>query len=154
MRHRLARALVFHLLFCLNGQLFAGDWPQFRGPTGQGISEETGLPVTWSETEHITWKKAIPGHGWSSPVIEGGQLWLTTATDGGQSLRAIAVDPESGEILHNVEVFRQAEPSKKHEKNSHATPTPILDGGRVYVHFGTQGTAALMKNGELRWRNQ
>ena len=150
----LARGLILHLFLCLGGQLLAADWPQFRGPTGQGISNETGLPVTWSETEDITWKKAIPGHGWSSPVVEGGQLWLTTATEEGQSLRAIAVDPGSGESLHNVEVCRQDAPSKKHTKNSHATPTPILEDSRVYLHFGTQGTAALMDNGELLWRNQ
>lgn len=142
-------------LLCLGGaRLLAADWPQFRGPTGQGISEGTGLAVSWSETENITWKKAIPGHGWSSPVVEGGQLWLTAATDGGRSLRAIAVDPESGEIFHDIEVFRQDEPSKKHRKNSHATPTPILEDDRVYVHFGHQGTAALKDNGEILWRNR
>ena len=143
---------TFLLLGSVN--LPAGDWPRFRGPTGQGVSEETELPVEWSEDENITWKTAIPGHGWSSPVIKDGQLWLTTATEDGRSLRAIAIDTTSGKIVHNVEVFSLERAAKKHAKNSHATPTPILEGSRVYVHFGPQGTAALSDTGEIIWRNQ
>ena len=68
------------------------DWPQFRGPTGQGLSDERGLPLTWSETTNVRWKVAIPGKGWSSPVIQGDRIWLTTATEEGRSLRAISID--------------------------------------------------------------
>lgn len=132
----------------------AGDWPQFRGPTGQGISEDSGLPIQWSESENIRWKVPIPGEGWSSPVIKDGRVWLTAATEGGRSLRAIAVDAGSGELIHNVEVFREDQPAKKHKKNSYATPTPILEGDRVYVHFGTQGTAALTDAGKVVWKNE
>ncbi|MDA1314046.1 MAG: PQQ-binding-like beta-propeller repeat protein [Acidobacteria bacterium] len=151
----LAGSAFFAAVFLLlSGPLTAADWPQFRGPTGQGVSEDTGLPIQWSEKENVAWKVAIPGTGWSSPVIKDGQLWLTTATEEGRSLRAIRVDIESGEIVHNIEVFREEKPTKKHEKNSYATPTPILEDGRVYVHFGPQGTAALSDAGEILWKNQ
>ena len=88
----------------------AVEWPQFRGPSGQGHAEARNLPVRWSENENITWKAAIPGTGWSSPVVDGRQIWMTTALDDGLSLRAVCVDRDSGEILHNVEVFRIEEP--------------------------------------------
>ncbi|MBI1354451.1 MAG: PQQ-binding-like beta-propeller repeat protein [Acidobacteria bacterium] len=130
-------------------------WPEFRGPTGQGVSLAEELPLHWSETENIAWKTPIPGRGWSSPAILDGKAWMTTATDAGRSLRAIAVDAASGKILHDVEVFNlSGAPPKKHEKNSHASPTPILEENRVYVHFGSQGTAALDGDGKVLWRNQ
>src|SRR5438105_1335768 len=84
----------------------AQDWPEFRGATGQGHSDERGLPLTWSETQNVKWKVTIPGRGWSSPAIQGDRIWLTTATEEGKSLRAIAVDRNSGAVLQNVEVFR------------------------------------------------
>src|SRR6267143_4188305 len=96
---------IFLLLF-LSLPMLAEDWPQFRGPTGQGHSDERGLPLTWSESRNVKWKVAIPGKGWSSPVIQGDRIWLTTATDEGKSLRAISVDRQTGAILQNVEVFR------------------------------------------------
>src|SRR6185312_1899220 len=107
--------------------LLPGDWPQFRGPTGQGLSDEHGLPLTWSETSNIKWKVAIPGKGWSSPVVQGDRIWLTTATEEGRSLRAIAVDRNTGAILQNVEVFRVKSPSQTNPKNSYASPTPVLE---------------------------
>ncbi len=130
------------------------DWPEFRGPTGQGISQEDGLPVEWSETQNITWKVPIPGLGWSSPAILDSKAWMTSATEDGVSLHAIAVDVKTGELLHDVEVFRLDSAPKMHKKNSHASPTPILEPNRVYVHFGTQGTAALDGEGKILWRNQ
>ena len=133
----------------------AADWPEFRGPTGQGQATETGLPLRWSESLNVVWKVPVPGLGWSSPVIRGERIWMTTATDEGRSLRAVSFDKTSGRRLLDVEVFRQDKPSKAHRKNSHATPTPILEGDRVYLHFGTQGTAALSAStGEVIWRNQ
>jgi outer membrane protein assembly factor BamB len=122
-----------------------GEWPQFRGPTGQGHSAEHGLPFEWSETRNVVWKSPIRGRGWSSPVISNGRVWVTTSvTDArGASLRALALDVESGRELVNVEVFRLASANLKNEKNSHASPTPIIEGDRVYVHFGGEGTAAL-----------
>ena len=131
------------------------DWPQFRGPTGQGHSTETGLPIEWSESRNIVWKTPVPGRGWSSPVVADGRIWLTTATkDKGTSLRALAYDVENGRELINVEVFHLRSADLTNPKNSHASPTPIVEGDRVYVHFGAQGTAALSTSGEIIWKTR
>ena len=131
------------------------DWPQFRGPTGQGHSTETGLPIEWSESRNIVWKTPMPGRGWSSPVVADGRIWLTTATkDKGTSLRALAYDVENGRELINVEVFHLRSADLTNPKNSHASPTPIVEGDRVYVHFGAQGTAALSTSGEIIWKTR
>src|SRR6185436_8578260 len=95
----------FFLLF-LALLLPAADWPQFRGPSGQGTSDEQGLPLDWSETRNVRWKISVPGKGWSSPVVKGDLVWLTTAIEDGKSLRALAVDRNTGAIVRNVEVFR------------------------------------------------
>jgi outer membrane protein assembly factor BamB len=130
------------------------DWPQFRGPTGQGHSDEQGLPLNWSETTNVRWKVAIPGRGWSSPVVQGDRIWLTTATDEGKSLRALSIDRNSGTILQNIEVVRLKSPKLTNSKNSFASPTPIIDGERVYVHFGAYGTACLTQSGEIVWKTR
>ena len=130
------------------------QWPQFRGPSGQGHSSEQGLPLEWSEARNIVWKVPISGRGWSSPVISGERIWLTTsvAQAGGASLRAIAFDVATGRELLNVEVFRLSNANLKNPKNSHASPTPIVEGDRVYVHFGGEGTAALdASTGAILW---
>ena len=134
--------------------LAGAEWPEFRGPTGQGVAVVRGAPTTWSETENVTWKTALPGLGWSSPVIRDGKVWLTTATEDGRSLRALGLDVVTGELLHDVEVFRLESGPGIHKKNSHASPTPILEDDRVYVHFGRSGTAALDASGRVLWRNQ
>jgi outer membrane protein assembly factor BamB len=134
--------------------LHTSDWPQFRGPTGQGHSDEQGLPLNWTETKNIRWKVAIPGKGWSSPVVRGDQIWLTTATEEGKSLRAISVDRNSGAIVHNVEVFRLKSAKLSNAKNSFASPTPVIDGDRVFVHFGAFGTACLTLRGEIVWKTR
>src|SRR5499433_1416975 len=100
------------LLLLLTLLLPTSDWPQFRGPTGQGNSDEHGLPLNWSETKNVRWKVPIPGRGWSSPVVQRDRVWLTTATEEGKSLRAIAIDRNSGAILQNVEVFRVKNPGR------------------------------------------
>ena len=97
-------------LLLLTVSIPAEDWPEFRGPTGQGYSDERGLPLTWSETRNVKWKVAIPGRGWSSPAIQGDRIWLTTATEEGRSLRAICVDRNTGAIVQNVEVVRRKDP--------------------------------------------
>src|SRR3954452_24749264 len=104
----------------------AADWPQFRGPGGEGHSTETGLPFEWSESQHVSWKTPIDGTGWSSPSIGGNRVWLTTAADNGRSLRAIALDMQTGRKVIDVEVFRLTGDIPVHEKNSRASPTPIL----------------------------
>jgi outer membrane protein assembly factor BamB len=141
------------------GAALAGDWPQFRGPTGQGHAKEEKVPTEWSATRNA-WKKDIPGAGWSSPVIVGGKVYLTSADEikGSRdlSLRALCLDAKDGKILWNREVFRQE--AKKapniHTKNSHASPTPIVEGERLYVHFGHQGTACLDLSGKVLWTNR
>ena len=130
------------------------DWPQFRGPTGQGVSEERNLPLTWSENKNVRWKVPIPGRGWSSPVIQGDRIWLTTATDEGKSLRAIAIDRNTGAILQNVEVFHLKSAKLANSKNSFASPTPVIDGDRVYLHFGAYGTACITQSGEIVWKTR
>jgi outer membrane protein assembly factor BamB len=130
------------------------DWPQFRGGTGQGHAEGTGLPLTWSESQNIVWKVPIEGLGWSSPVIVQGQLWLTTAADEGKSLRLLSLSPETGKSIHNVEVFRLDDPGSIHRKNSHASPTPLVEKGRVYVHFGGHGTGCVSSDGKVLWKTQ
>lgn len=131
----------------------ADEWPQFRGPDGQGHASQRGLPLEWSETKNVVWKTPIEGLGWSSPVIRGKQIWLTTATDEGRSLRAVCVDLDSGKIMHDVEVFQVESPGSVHSKNSHASPSAILEADRVYVHFGDNGTACLSSDGKILWRN-
>jgi outer membrane protein assembly factor BamB len=130
----------------------AENWPEFRGPGGQGHAVERGLPVTWSESENVAWKTQVPGTGWSSPVIAGGRVWLTTATGEREvSLRALAFDLATGREVVNVEVFRLRQLRPINPKNSWASPTPVLEGDRVYVHFGADGTAALTTAGEIVW---
>jgi outer membrane protein assembly factor BamB len=132
---------------------WAEDWPQFRGPSGQGHSSEQGLPLEWSSTENVRWKTPVPGSGWSSPAISGNRVWLTTATDNGLSLRAVALDSTSGKIVTDTEVFRIRDRGPGiHAKNSFASPTAIVDRDLVYVHFGFYGTACLKTSGEVIWR--
>ena len=140
------------------------SWPQFRGPDGQGHSTEKGLPLEWSETKNIAWKTAIPGLGWSSPVVANGKVWITTATEQpldsardkrGFSLRALAFDATAGKAVVNVEVFKIPYDRREiNPKNSWASPTPIIDGDRIYVHFGADGTAALSSTGEVLWKTR
>ena len=143
------------LLACSSLLAPAADWPQFRGPDGQGHADVTGLPTEWSATKNVAWKKEIPGAGWASPILFGDRLYLTTAVplaNGNQSLRALCLDTRDAKILWNVEVF-SATPVNGHKKNSHASPTPLTDGERLYVHFGPYGTGALDLNGRILWRN-
>ncbi|MEW4529782.1 PQQ-binding-like beta-propeller repeat protein [Maioricimonas sp. JC845] len=130
-------------------------WPQFRGPDGQGHVSSDNIPLEFGESENLTWKTAIPGTGWSSPVVLGDQIWMTTALDDGHSLRAVCVSRDDGSILHDVEVFTPAAPCPINTKNSHASPTPVVEPGRVYVHFGTMGTACLdTETGKILWKNE
>jgi outer membrane protein assembly factor BamB len=131
------------------------NWPQFRGPTGDGMTSETGLPLTWSESEHVAWKTAIHGKAWSSPVIWDDQIWMTTATPEGHELFAVCVDRNSGRIEHDIKVFDIPEPQFCIEMNSYASCTPVIEEGRVYVHFGAHGTAALdTRSGKVVWARQ
>ena len=147
------------VLVCALGRLArAEDWPEFRGPTGQGISTAAALPVEWSPTKNVAWKTAVPGAGWSSPAISDRNIFLTTGVNnasGGVSLRALAFDVTTGRALWETEIFSATEASVQpvHAKNSPASPTPMVEGDRVYVHFGHHGTACLDRAGKILWRN-
>jgi outer membrane protein assembly factor BamB len=141
-------------IYFLAALLLIQDWPQFRGPSGQGVSDQTGLPLTWSETKNVLWKTAIPGKGWSSPVIHENRLWLTTATEDGKSLHAICVDRDTGAILKDIEVFRLSSIGRINERNNPASPTPVLEGDRIYLHFGAFGTACISQSGEILWKTR
>ena len=146
--------LLFAASAVPGGTLSAEEWPQFRGPTGQGHSAEHDIPLEWSESRNIIWKTPLPGVGWSSPVVADGKAWLTAAVKDrrGGSLRALAYDVATGRELVNIEVFRVASVDPLNPKNTRASPTPILDGDRVYVHFGADGTAALTTTGQIVWK--
>jgi outer membrane protein assembly factor BamB len=159
------------------------DWPQFRGPDGQGHAPAGRIPTQWSEAENVLWKTEIPGRGWSSPVISGGVCWMTTAVVkeatpeqkreilrtklagnpmakeleiiDSVSLRAVAVNLETGAVMRNVELFKHRDPDPVHSLNSFASPTPILHSGRLYCHFGTMGTACLdTATGKVVWKTR
>jgi outer membrane protein assembly factor BamB len=133
----------------------ADEWPRFRGPTGMGTSDATGVPVKWSADENVAWKVDVPGRGWSSPVVSGGRIYLTTAVDKPVvTLRALCFELATGKLVWNTELFTPDARSAKslHSKNGMASPTPIVSGDRVYVHFGHMGTAALDLAGKVIWR--
>ncbi|HAM73522.1 MAG TPA: pyrrolo-quinoline quinone [Verrucomicrobiales bacterium] len=131
-----------------------GNWPQFRGPAGDGHADSSHLPLSWSASENVAWESPIPGQGWSSPVVWGDSVWMATSTGEGASLRAVAVDARSGRLLHNVELFHITAPEPIHKLNSHASPTPVIEAGRVYFFFGMYGAACLdSETGRVLWRN-
>lgn len=137
----------------------AEDWPEFRGPGQQGHSAEEILPLAWSESENVAWVTDIPGLGWSSPSIVADRVWITTAVKPDPAapatdLLAICLDAKTGDILRTIQVFHKDDPGSIHGKNSHASPTPIIEGDRVYVHFGRHGTACLSADGEIVWQTQ
>jgi outer membrane protein assembly factor BamB len=119
------------------------NWPEFRGPSGDGHCDGAALPIRWSETENVRWKTSIHDKGWSSPVIWENQIWLTTATNDGKKLFVICVNRETGKILFDIKLFEVAKPGFCPAVNSYASPTPVVEAGRVYVHFGSYGTACL-----------
>ncbi|HEX4796246.1 MAG TPA: PQQ-binding-like beta-propeller repeat protein [Humisphaera sp.] len=142
------------LLLCVAAQA-AENWPQFRGPSGQGISDAMNLPLKWSATENVKWTTPIHGKAWSSPVIWKDQIWLTTATEDGHELSVIKVDKNSGKILLDKKLFDIANPQYCHPFNSYASPTPLVEEGRVYVTFGSPGTACLdMATGNVIWERR
>jgi hypothetical protein len=168
--------------FVLSGRMSVAagdDWPQFRGPDGQGHADAAELPLHWNEQSNITWRTALPGEGHSSPVISGNQIWLTAALltelpeeerarrlanvknsgplqlAGALKLQALCLDRESGAISRTITLFEVAEPQPKHGLNSYASPTPVIANGRVFCHFGSYGTAAIdCRSGEVLWRNE
>jgi outer membrane protein assembly factor BamB len=131
------------------------QWPQFRGPEGLGTASSTKIPLTWSEESNVRWKTEIHGKAWSSPVVVDGQVWLSTATPDGRELSALALDVESGKIIHDLTLFRIENPQAGHEFNSYASPTPVAEPGRIYISYGSAGTAALdTRTGKTLWQRR
>jgi outer membrane protein assembly factor BamB len=140
------------------------DWPEFRGPwqnghvTAPGATKPAGFPLRWSETHNVRWKTPIPHRGWSTPVVMGGQVWLTTATEDGHDFFAIGLDAETGAIRFHEKVFHSENPEplgNGASMNCYATPSPALEPGRVYVHFGSFGTACLdTATGQVLWKRE
>ncbi|MCP3693265.1 MAG: PQQ-binding-like beta-propeller repeat protein [Planctomycetaceae bacterium] len=163
----IARSCLYLTLSCCllcitTGTSSAADWLQFRGPTGQGTTAASNLPVQWTATSNVQWKQAIPGKGWSSPILHGDQIYLTAAVaksaepKSDLALTTLALSQKTGQVTWSTEVFlAKGEASPKiHGKNSPASPTPIINEGRLYVHFGHQGTACLDLDGKVLWRNE
>jgi len=156
--------LIWLVLLAFDGIAGGADWPEFRGPSGDGHvpapgnGKAIGLPLRWSETNNVKWKTEIPYRGWSTPVVMGDQVWLTTATEDGHDFFAISVSAETGKIRFNEKVFHSDNPEplgNGASMNCYATPSPVIEPGRVYVHFGSFGTACLdTETGKVLWKRE
>lgn len=128
------------------------DWPQFLGPRGSAHAAATSdIPLRWNDRLNILWRTRLPGRGWSSPVVAGDSIWVTTSENRNRSLHLLRLDRLTGDLRANHRVFEVREPGKIHPKNTHATPTPVVADGAVYVHFGTHGTARVGLDGQVAW---
>ncbi|MDG2224402.1 MAG: PQQ-binding-like beta-propeller repeat protein [Rubripirellula sp.] len=148
------RLLIFSLVTtCLVATLPAqSNWPEYRGPNGDGQAPDANLPIAIDESV-VKWQTPIHGKGWSSPVVWGNQVWLTTATKDGTKMYAVCVDRQSGKVIHDLLLLENAEPAFCHPLNSYATPTPIIEAGRVYIHFGSYLTTCLdTRSGDVIWK--
>lgn len=160
------RTIAAVLVLCVCSAGAADEnWNQFRGPRGDGTSTATGLPVTFTDgASSIVWKTAIPGRAWSSPVVWGNQIWVTNAPEIKNTtkdkpkldvplvLSAVCVDLDSGKVIHDIKLFEVDTPQFTHATNSYGSPTPYVEEGRVYIHFGAYGTACLdTKTGKKIW---
>jgi len=132
------------------------DWPEFRGPSAQGVVN-VQLPTSWSSEQNVAWRRELPGEGWSSPVVSGNRIYLTAAIpqdSAGYRLALLVVNADTGELLSDVKLFEQSPDAPRiHTKNSHASSTPVIDGQVIYVHFGHQGTACCRLDGSVVWEN-
>ena len=167
------------LSFAVAGAAAADDWPQFRGPGGQGHSSAAGLPLRWSETENLAWKVPISGRGFSSPVVLGSQVWMTTAlekaasaeeankrlegnriadrleVDHSVTLQAVCFSRHTGKLLAEILLFHVEHPDPIQAVNSYASPTPVIEPERLYCDFGTNGTACLdTATGDILWKRR
>ncbi len=159
-----SRPTIVGLLLLLGSlwPMAQADWPEFRGPwsdghvAGPGDSKPIGLPLNWSETQNVKWKTEIPFRGWSTPVVMGGQVWLTTATEDGHDFLVFCLDAETGKVRLNQKLFHCDNPEPLgNTVNGYATPTAAIEKGRVYVHFGCYGTACIESGtGKALWQRQ
>jgi outer membrane protein assembly factor BamB len=144
----------------LSGMALAKDWPEFRGPTRDGHSDAKNVPLEWNTTNHVVWSVPVEGTGWSTPILWHHRIYLTTALPGGAtgeySLRALCFDSETGKTIWDKEVFKEDASWSPgiHSKNSHASSSPVVDGDRIYFHFGHLGTACFDLEGTKQWENR
>jgi outer membrane protein assembly factor BamB len=149
------RVLPFLLLSTLAATQAAENWPQFRGPDGNGRADARGLPLHWSEKQNIVWKTPIHDRGWSSPVIYGKQIWLTSASKDSRELFVFCIDKDTGKIIKDWKLFDVPEPQFVHPFNTAASPTPVIEDGRVYITFGSPGTACIdTRTFEVLWQRR
>lgn len=131
----------------------AQNWSHFRGNNLDGKALDSNVPVHWSADSNLVWKSEIPGSGWSSPVVWEKQIWLTSAEDEGKELYALCYDRASGELVHKILVFTPDTVYGKHSVNTYATPTPAIEHGKVYIHFGSYGTSCIdTETGKTIWK--
>ena len=150
---KIAGILIALVFFAnVNAQNPANNWTHFRGNELNGIADKNIIPTIWNDSTNIIWKVPVHDKGWSSPVVYGNQIWTTTASVNGDKMYAVCFDLETGELIHDILVFESDSVYRKHGLNSYATPTPCIERGFVYVHFGRYGTACLnSKTGEIKW---
>ena len=175
------RLLLLALSIYLSSDTIKADvksWPQWRGSDASGHAFEGKFPSEWSANKNLIWKTSLPGRGHSSAVHENGLIWITTAIEtpasekekqerlkeneglstvtvlSEVSLRALQVDPKTGKISQNIEVIRKKQPQWVHHLNSYASPSPVIEANRLYLHFGAYGNACLdSSSGEIIWKN-
>ena len=150
MKTRIVLTLCFACLLIVCDSAKSENWMRFRGPTGQGISTETKLPVTWSATKNIKWKASLPGKGWSSPIVFEDNVFITASSEEGVSCRVICINRKDGSIAWETEVHRQ-KPGPMRKQNSYATPTPVTDGKHVYSVFYDGTVTAVDFSGKIVW---
>jgi len=143
--------LMIHCQFTATAQ--QSNWTHFRGSSLDGISTEKGIPTIWNDSLNVIWKTGIKGKGWSSPVVYGDQVWLTAATDDGKKMSGVCINLKTGKEVFNKKLFEPVTTYPKHEINTYASPTPCIEQGFVYLHFGTYGTICLRtSDGSVVWK--
>ena len=129
------------------------NWPEFRGPTADGHTSGPPLPMDLDQADRLKWKTSFPGKAWSSPVVWGNQIWLTNATEDGKRMSVLCFDFHSGAVRREQVIHENDSPGFCHPTNSYASPTPAIEEGRVYLHFGSYGTTCLdTETGEVIWQ--
>lgn len=149
-KHAVSTVIALYLLL-LSSALHAGDWPQFRGPGGRGVAEDTGLPTNWGPTENVRWKADLPGRGLSCPVLAGGRVYVTACSGlEGARLHVLCFDERTGRKLWERQLWATGN-TGCHPKTCMAAPTPVADGRRVYALFATADLACFDRDGGLLW---
>ena len=175
---KLSSSLLLSALLTYSAGADSKSWPQWRGPDASGHGYPGIYPKKWSAEENLAWMAKIPGRGHSSAVHENGHIWITTAIEtpasekekeerlkeneglstvtvlSEVSLRAVKLDPMTGGILKNIEVIQKKQPQWVHHLNSYASPSPVIEGNRLYLHFGAYGNACIdAVSGKIIWKN-